>query len=238
MSETTETKTTSLAPIKKELPALSELYEMVNVESLFKTDQFNLLMNQEPDPKWIAINKYAGNSRYIPIGIQETLLQRIFKQHRVEVLREGTMFNAVYVTIRLHYLHPVSNIWEFHDGVGAEQVQTKAGSSATDLMNLNNNAVQMALPKAVSLAISDATDHLGKLWGRDLNRDKDKTMGFGIDKSLDTESVFTELCELFHEKKELIPSIDFKDIEKTVESPFDVKKIKTYNRFINHLKKL
>lgn len=223
---------------KKELPSLSELYSLESVEELFKTDKFNLLMNQEPDPKWLATNKYAGNSIHIPIGIQETLIQRIFKEHRIEVLREGTMFNAVYATVRFHYLHPITNIWEFHDGVGAEQVQTKSGASATDLMSLNNNAVQMALPKAVSLAISDATDHLGKLFGRDLNRLKEKTLAFGVDKNLDYENIFKELKEKFELNKDKIPSSDFKDIESSVESEFDPKEIKTYRRFLNFLKKL
>lgn len=240
MSEETKTEQQNSLPSipKKELPILSELYEIANVETMFKHDQFNLLMNQEPDPKWISVNKYAGNSKYIPIGIQETLLQRIFKDHKIEILREGTMFNAVYTTIRLHFLHPVTGEWSFHDGTGAEQVQTKSGASATDLMSLNNNAVQMALPKAVSYAISDATDHLGKLWGRDLNRDKDKTMLFGTDKNLDSESIFNDFKRLFDEKKESIPSIDYKAIESLYENEFSLKKIKEYKRFINYLNKL
>lgn len=171
---TTETKQT--------LPKIADLYEIEKIEVAFKTDQFNALMNAEPKKDWIKQNKYANNSNYIPIGIQETLLQRIFKRHKIEILREGTMFNAVYATIRLHYLHPVTNEWDFHDGTGAEQLQTKAGASVADLSSISNNAVQMALPKAVSYAISDATDHLGKLFGRDLNR-KD-TLLFTTDQAL------------------------------------------------------
>jgi len=220
------------AALKKELPSLSELYDLNTIDNLFKTDQFNLLMNQEPDPKWLATNQYAGNSVHIPIGIQETLIQRIFKQHRIEILREGTMFNAVYATIRFHYLHPVTNVWEFHDGAGAEQVQTKSGASATDLMNLNNGAVQMALPKAVSLAISDATDHLGKLFGRDLNRKKEKTMAFGVDKNLDSETKYSELISLYEELKDNIPANEFDNVRRVV----DRKEKMSYDKIINFLK--
>lgn len=223
-----------ITTVKKELPALSELYDVSNIETVFKTDQFNLLVNQAPDPKWIQENKFAGNSKYIPIGILETLLQRIFKQHKVEVLREGTMFNSVYVAIRLHYLHPVTNLWEFHDGLGAMQVQTKAGASPADLSSINNNAVMMALPMAKSYAIKDACDHFGKLFGRDLNRKE--TMGFGVDKNLDSELIFNELKSLFNDKKDKIPSSDFKEIEKSAESEFNFKKIKEYKRFIELLK--
>ena len=181
---------------KKELPVLAELYQATDVATLFKHDQFNLLMNQAPEPKWIKENPYAGNSKYIPIGILETLLQRVFKEFRIEVMREGTMFNAVYVAIRLHYVNPVSGEWSYHDGVGSAQIQTKSGASPADLANINNNAVMMALPMAKSYAIKDACDHFGKLFGRDLNRKE--TMAFGVDKNLDKESEYNELVSMYN----------------------------------------
>lgn len=221
-----------ITPIKRELPILADLYDVANVEMLFKKDQFNLLMNQQPEPKWVLENKYAGNSKYIPIGIQETLLQRIFKDFKIEILREGTMFNAIYVTVRLHYLHPVTGEWSFHDGAGADQVQTKSGASVADLLSISNNAVAMSLPKAVSFAISDATDHLGKLFGRDLNR-KD-TMGFGADKSLDPENTFNEIKELFESKKDIVPANEFANIQRII----DNKEKTSYNKILKLLKSL
>lgn len=155
--------------MNKLLPTLAELYED-NIELAFKQDQFNQLVNVEPKKDWVKVNKYANNSKYVPIGVVETLLQKLFKKHRVEVLREGVMFNAVYVTVRLHYLNLINNEWDFHDGVGAVQLQTKSGSSPAELQNINNNAVMMALPMAKSYAIKDAAEHIGKLFGRDLNR--------------------------------------------------------------------
>lgn len=221
-----------LPAVKKDLPSISDLYDVNNIEMAFKTDQFNLLMNQAPDPKWILENKFAGNSKYIPIGVIETLLQRVFKEFRVEVLREGTMFNAVYVAVRLHYLHPVTGEWGYHDGLGSCQIQTKSGASPADLQNINNNAVMMALPMAKSYAIKDCTDHFGKLWGRDLNR-KD-TMGFGVDKSLDQDAMYEEITLLFEEKKELIPSAEFKNIERII----DNKEKTSYAKILKLLKSL
>ena len=167
---------------ENKLPTLAEIYEVEAAEKAFKQDSFNWLMNQEPKKEWIKVNQYAGNSKYIPIGIVETLLQKIFKNPRVEVLREGVMFNAVYVCIRLHYLNPASGAWEFQDGLGAQELQTKAGASAADLGSINKGAVMMALPIAESYAIKDASEKIGKLFGRDLNR-KD-TMGFAPDNNL------------------------------------------------------
>lgn len=227
MSE--EKKETGVVAKKKELPTLADLYKIDNIEEAFKLDQFNLLLNQEPDPKWIHVNKYAGNSKYVPISIQETLLQRIFKGFTVEVLREGTMFNAVYVTVRLHYVHPVTGLPCFQDGVGADQLQTKSGASPSDLVNLNNNAVAMSLPKAKSLAISDATDHLGKIFGRDLNRDK--LMTFGVDNALDKATI---IKNLFEEKKEIIPANEFDNVRRVVEQ----EEKSSYDKIIKYLNSL
>lgn len=217
---------------KRELPILADLYELSNVENLFKTDQFNLLMNQAPEPKWIKENPYAGNSKYIPIGIIETLLQRIFKEFRIEILREGTMFNSVYVTVRLHYLHPVSGEWSYNDGVGSSQIQTKSGSSPADLQNINNNAVMMALPMAKSYAIKDCADHFGKLFGRDLNR-KD-TMGFGTDKNLDPDQKLNELKQLFEDLKDIIPANEFDNVNRVIDS----RETSSYDKIIKFLKEL
>lgn len=164
------------------LPKIADLYEVEKIEEAFKTDQFNALMNAEPKKDWIKQNKYAGNSNYIPVGIVETLLQKIFKVFTVEVLREGVMFNAVYVTVRLHLKHPVTGEQIHVDGVGAAELQTKQGASPADMGSINKGAVQMALPMAKSYALKDAAEHLGKLFGRDLNRKE--TLAYTTDANL------------------------------------------------------
>jgi len=153
---------------KSNLPAIRDLH--TDIEKFEKQDAINFLCNQQPAATWIKTNEYAGNSKYIPVGIIETLLQRIFKEFSVEVLREGVMFNAVYCTVRLHINNPADGKPMFYDGVGAVQLQTKKGTSPADLININNNAVMMALPMAKSYALKDAAEHIGKLFGRDLNR--------------------------------------------------------------------
>jgi hypothetical protein len=110
------------------------------------------------------------------------MLKKIFKQYRIEITGQGTSFNGVWVTVRVHFLHPVSNDWLFHDGIGAIQLQTKKGSTPADLANINNGALSMAYPHAKTLAIKDACDHFGKLFGSDLNR-KD-TLAYSVDNDL------------------------------------------------------
>lgn len=153
---------------KKNLPVLKDL---VNDVTLYeKTDELNFLLNQEPPAKWVKEHPFIRGHKYIPIDKVEYLMRKIFKKYRIEILREGTSFNGVYVCVRVHYLNPVSNDWDYHDGIGAIHLQVKSGKSPADLSNINNGALSMAYPLAKTLAIKDACDMFGKLFGSDLNR--------------------------------------------------------------------
>lgn len=153
----------------QKLPTLAEIHEE-NLEVAFKNEQLNLILNSQPKQEWIKIHPFIKDYKYIPIDKIEYLLRRIFKFYRIEILRESVAFNGVYVVVRVHYLNPVTNQWDFHDGIGAQQLQTKAGTSAADLININNGAVSMAFPIAKTVAIKDACDHFGSLFGANLNR--------------------------------------------------------------------
>lgn len=161
----------------QKLPKLSELH--YDPETAFKNDDLKLLLNQPPHADWIKQHPLATvkndqgqtvKARYMPIDKIEFLLDRIFQKWRCEILREGVMFNSIYATVRLHYLDPVTGEWSFHDGAGAKSVQTDAGFTAADISHIKDAAVQMAFPSAVSFAIKDAAEHLGTVFGRDLNR--------------------------------------------------------------------
>lgn len=153
--------------MSKALTTFGDLHQ--DIEQAFKNDEFKTLLNKQPPEAWISKNAMANNSRYLPIDKTEFLLDKIFQMWKVEVLREGTMFNSVYVTVRVHYLHPIDQQWYYHDGVGAKDLQKDSGTTLS-METIKGAAVQMALPTAKSLAIKDACDHLGKLFGRDLNR--------------------------------------------------------------------
>ena len=157
------------AEIKKAtVPTIADLTK--DPELAFENDKFNLLMSKEPPAKWVKVNKYANNSKYLPIDKIEYLLRRIFKDYKIEVLSHSTVFNAVTCVVRVHYMHPVLGEWRYQDGVGAAEVQVKAGSSLSDLQNINKNAVAMALPISKSEAIKDACHLIGDVFGGNLNR--------------------------------------------------------------------
>lgn len=168
----------------KKMPTRNELYSE-SIEKLFKKEHWLRLLNQEPKPDWVKEHPYIKNWKYIPISTIELLLAKIFKSYRIEILDAKLILNAATVTIRLHYIDPTTGEWTFHDGIGCQELQTMQGSGTLklDMSNLNRGAVQMAFPIAKSYAIKDAADHIGRLFGRDLNRKE--LLPYEVDKEID-----------------------------------------------------
>lgn len=150
------------------LPTLEELHH--DTEVAFKNDQLNLLLNQPPVKTWVKDHPFAKNVKYIPIDKVEYLLTKIFQEWRVEVIGYSQLFNSVSCHVRLHYKSPLDGSWSYHDGLGAVGVQVNKGEEASNLNAIKQDAVMKALPAAKSYAIKDAAEHLGTLFGRDLNR--------------------------------------------------------------------
>lgn len=151
-----------------QLPKIKDLY---NSElEIVQQDALVVLLNQQPKAEWVKVHPFIANYKYIPIERVEFLMKTIFKRYRIEITGQGVAFNGVWVTVRLHYLHPITGEWDFHDGIGAAQLQTKKGTSPSDLININNGAISMAFPIAKTVAVKDAADHFGTLFGSDLNR--------------------------------------------------------------------
>lgn len=149
---------------------------------IWKADQFKFILNQKPQKKWIKDNPNTTQKKtlpdgtikevpgeYIGIGTHEFLLDYIFKEWRVEIKSITTIFHSVAVEIRLHYKNPTTGEWSFHDGIGASKCQSDKGQPFS-ADTIKASAVQMALPAAKSYAIKDAAEHLGEIFGRNLNR--------------------------------------------------------------------
>ena len=162
------------------------------------------------------------------MSIGRYLLRRIFKKYNIEILREGTSFNGVYVVVRVHYLNPTNGKMEYHDGIGAIQLQTKKGSSPADLANINNGALSIAFPIAKSIAIKDACDHFGALFGSDLNR-KD-TINYTIDQNIVNAKVNNEHSRVI---KVLSACTTLEELNNVVAS---LKSIENYELLIEQLK--
>jgi hypothetical protein len=162
---------------KTTLPTLADL--TTDIELAYKNDALNLLLSQPPPQTWVKKHPFISNYQYLPIDKIELLLKKIFKQFRIEITGQGTAFNGVWVTVRVHYLNPVSGQWDWHDGIGAAQLQLRAQTKEEKdnnikvlfcAENLSNGAMSMAFPIAKTVAIKDACDMFGSLFGANLNR--------------------------------------------------------------------
>lgn len=152
---------------------LVKIVTEADIESLNEKvvlDQFNELLNQEPPDAIVKSHPTASGVRYVPIDKVELLLTKLFQDWYVEILKTSQILNSVAVDVRLHYYHPIKKAWRQQDGTGAVGVQTKKGAAAADMAQIVSDGVMKALPAAKSYAIKDAAEHLGKIFGRDLNR--------------------------------------------------------------------
>jgi hypothetical protein len=154
--------------METKLPTIADLTQ--DIEVAYKNDQLNLLLNTPPPAKWVKEHPFIRGYKYLPIDKVEYLLTRIFKTYEVQITGQGTAFNGVWVTVRIKVINPTNGQTMQFDGIGAAQLQTKKDTSPADLQNINNGALSMAFPIAKTLAVKDAADHIGKLFGSDLNR--------------------------------------------------------------------
>jgi hypothetical protein len=232
---------------KNKLPALIDLVS--DIEVYQKQDELNFLLNQPVPKTWIKEHPYIKKTvektlesgevvkvkipyPYLPIDKVEHLLRKIFKRYRIEVLREGQYFNGVSVTVRVHYWSIVYNEWDFHDGVGAIHLQVKSGSSPSELQNINNGALSMAFPLAKSLAIKDACDHFGEIFGANLNRDNTLSASMDVKKKTNEEKA-EEINLLLDIEGLTIPE----DERMNVERILDQKETSSYQKCIDLLNK-
>lgn len=176
---------------------IKDLTSDKELQHIAKLDVFNALINEQPPAKWLKTNPYANNSKYLPIDKVELLLTKLFKEWWVEIKDQNVMFNSVYVTVTLHYYNPAFGKWQKQDGIGAKQIQTKKGSSPAEMQNINNNAVEMALPIAKVNAMKDAAHNVGAIFGGNLNRKE--VLDIKVDEVLQDKAEKVRLQELIKE---------------------------------------
>lgn len=149
---------------------LSEIVKTNELAKFNRADEFLEFVNQDPPQIFVEDHPMVKNVKYISISNIELSLDKIFQYWGIEVLKTEVMFNAIAVTVRVNYKHPISGEWMHQDGVGAVGVQTDKGETASNLSAIKQDAVMKALPAAKSFAIKDAVDHIGNIFGRNLNR--------------------------------------------------------------------
>lgn len=202
--------------VQQSKPTINALFSNTLTEAV-PLEQLNIVLATPPPDNWIKVHPFIKDHKYLPIDKIEYLLRSCFKKFQIEVKEVKQLFNAVEVTVRVHYFNPAVNEMMYHDGVGAWDLQTqsKSGPLKLDLSNINVGAVPMATGIAKSVAIKDACDHFGTLFGANLNR-KDTIEFKGNAELLNTISK-QDLETLFEQKKDALSEEDHINYKRAID---------------------
>ena len=148
-----------------------------------KLESFNKAIHRAPKGP-VKVNQQAGGSKYVPIEELEMLMDEIFMGHwQSKAVGGGAKIvgNSVVYDIEVSFLHPVSGMWITRAGSGAVPIQLKSQNHqggarhALDFERINPMAIQKNAPAAKAYAFRNAVQSIGRMFGRDLNRDSGRT---------------------------------------------------------------
>lgn len=175
--------------------AVKNVLRLVDKKQLMefkKLDEFKAALNVDPPAAWVKQHPFARGVAYLPIDKVESLLDTFFQEWQVEIKSVSQLAQSICAIVRVHYRDPITQEWRYHDGVGATPLKTDKGTSAASLEHIKSDAVATGAPAAVSYAIKDAAEHLGNIFGKNLNR-KDTSGFIGLWSRAKVEEAETEV---------------------------------------------
>jgi hypothetical protein len=175
----------------------------------------------------VKINGQNVPAKYMPVGRVEYLLSRIFGKWRLEVKSVNAIANSVVVTVRLHVLNPITNEWDWNDGIGASPIQTESGAGAMEWDKVKSAAVQMAAPSAETYAFKDAAEKFGKIFGKDANR-----QDINYNSLLKAQATLQDLTDLFNEVADSLPPNTYKAVSEIITEQREGDYVAAYKQII------
>lgn len=127
-----------------------------------------------PKKLWIKERNLGGNrtSLYIPIPVQQALADIFFTQFDVVDAKFQVIVNEIICTVKIHILPSYPNS-EFRtiSGTGAKPIQCKSASIPMLFPKGKiTNALEYCAPAARTVAISNALNTFGNVFGRNIGR--------------------------------------------------------------------
>ena len=165
-----------------------------------KIEQFGTFVNRQPKSEEIKVNKYAGNSKYLPISFIETTLDELFMMDwTTENFQYQVVANELIGSLELVFTHPISGRVIRRVGAAAVPIQMKKGSDVSQFENKIHNTLVKDFPHLKASCLANAARSIGKLFGRDLNRKDNDTyqpmfLG-GVQKEASSVSDKIEKCK-------------------------------------------
>jgi hypothetical protein len=137
------------------------------------------ILNQEPPASRIVerkdvsvkINGKYQKYRYIPVSAVEAMLDEIFTVFGWELVnfRWETVANEIIASADLRVCF--GDKWITRTGSAAVMIQQVKGSKLSDIDGKFKNALEKDFPHLKSDVLTNAARSLGRIFGRDLNRD-------------------------------------------------------------------
>lgn len=194
-----------------------------------KVVEFVAALNTPPDGREVKINKFADNSKFLPIQVVEDKLNYFFGGlWQTRNFKYQVIVNELAADLELGIYHPVLKQWIWRSGAGGTQIQLKAEyetmpdgkrrKKAVDVLDVSKkiaNTLQKDLPHVKAECLKNAAKSFGRAFGAALNRDMEDT-GSQLDNVQDIEGILIMLggAETYDELKAVfadLPPLQQKD---------------------------
>lgn len=206
-------------------------YNMTDEDFREKLQNFAQRLNSEPNASELRKTP-DGKANSLPISfIEMTLDEYFFGLWSTENFKWSTIANEIVGSIDLIVLNPVSGMPLKRVGAASIQIMVNKGTDALDVNNKKPNALDMGFPKLKAECTKNAAQSLGKLFGRDINRQHADTFN-GIFKK--SPVPLAELKRLYNEKQELVPPDKQVDAERIIANHEE----NSFNKLYNYLQRL
>ena len=134
-------------------------------------ERFTARLNSDPEETRVKRNPHAGNSMYLPITDVEMTLDRMFQGlWQTRNFTQQVVANEIIGHIELGVFHPVLRDWIWRTGAASVMIQQSKGSDITDIGAKIKNTLVKDFPHLKTECVKNAARSLGKIFGRDLNR--------------------------------------------------------------------
>lgn len=169
------------------------------------------VLNQDLPSSWVKEIEYADGKKgaYLPIDKVEMILDNISDNWSVEIKNTIFLSHSVTVIVRVTFSIGVNSY--FNEG------------GATILVGKEVTA-QTAFPIAKSMAVKDACECFGRVFGRDLNRGKDLVV---------LKNGLELIKDLYFKYKDSISANECVGVERVINN----KEVKSYSKVIELLNK-
>jgi hypothetical protein len=170
-------------------------------------EEFNILLNQEPDPSIIYTNEDGYQS--LPIAFVEDNLRNFYEGYvQFEILRTQLLASSLQKDIRIKVWHPVKKEWFHYDGSAAVCLETiTQGKYADTHTVVKAKDESMADAICYSKAILKGAQRIGVAFGSNLNRDLEKTPNGKHKSTYDEKEAFIFDEEKKYTKRDLLTLI-------------------------------